>query len=119
MIRAIRDRRMKGDHIASQIQARTLSTHVAWGEDEPRRTVAAALCDAIREEFGWPNPHYLPDDPLRLVAWRRSADVELLFALHDLEGRLKVDAMPSADFDYDNATLADLVDAIVRRTGSR
>ena len=72
------------------------------------------ICQEIQRELDWPNARYLPDDPLRLLTWRTSADVELLFALVEVGRRLRVRAVPAADFDYANATLGDLVDRIVR-----
>ena len=62
-------RRMKQRRklIAQQIAARRHSTRAAWGENPRRQAVARAICETIQRVFGWPNAHFLPDDPLDLL----------------------------------------------------
>jgi len=109
----MRRRTPKAQHVDGQIRARRLPTWDAWGDDPDRRAAAVVVCQEIQKEFGWPNDHYLPDDPLRLLTWTAAPDVELLFALGEVGRRLGVRALPPADFDYANATLSDLVDRIL------
>ena len=109
-----RRRPPKAEHLAAQIRTRKLPTWDAWGDDPDRRAAAVVLCQEIQREFDRPNAHYLPDDPLRVLTSRTSADVELLFALFEVGRRLRVRAVPASDFDYASATLGDLVDRIVR-----
>jgi hypothetical protein len=109
-----RRRTPKARHIAAQIRDRKRPIHDAWGDHADRRATAVVVCQEIQREFDWPNDHYLPADPLRLLIWRTRQDVELLFALFEVGRRLGIRAVPAADFDYANATLGDLVDRIVR-----
>src|SRR5688500_16031283 len=109
--------RVKKDQIAIQMQRRSQPTFAQWGDDPQRRQVAVVVSEALKEEFDWPNAHYLPDDPLSLLIFRDDCESELVFVLDDVEDRLNLKrldyALPKTMPD-ENTTLGMLVDEIVK-----
>lgn len=86
-----RRRRPKVEHIRKQIAARTESAAEAWGEDSEVREIASAVSQAIQQEFGWDNAHYLPQDKLELLMWGMGGGgAEPLFCLIEVERRFGV-----------------------------
>jgi len=64
----------KAHDLVSQTQRREPPPDDVWGADPERRELAQALGQIIREEIGWPNAHFFPQDPMRLVLHRLDTD---------------------------------------------
>lgn len=106
------------DFIAGQLRLRDPPPEDAWGPDPVRRSVARVVSDALQAEFLWPNAYFTPEDPLRLLLWRTSADQEWLFVVIAIERRLDIRFTTGA-VDLERGTLGDLVDAIVTTARER
>ena len=61
------------EQIAEQLELRPSFPAEAWGSED-RAAFAAAVGRIIAEEIGWPNSHFLPDDPLDLVFYCAGSD---------------------------------------------
>jgi hypothetical protein len=61
-----RGRYMDGVH--AQVLARTEFPSELWG-DPQRAARAKQVSDILADEFNWPNAHFIPDDPLKLLLW--------------------------------------------------
>ena len=57
----------------------------AWGADERRLQFARWLCKATKDEIGWPNDHFHPDDPVRLAFWAYDDGLDIDFLLMAIE----------------------------------
>jgi hypothetical protein len=55
--------------VANQLSERKSPTTQAWGDNPNRIALAHSISRVIRDEFEWPNSHFLPDDRLDLLMW--------------------------------------------------
>jgi hypothetical protein len=65
--------RSTAEQIAEQLKLRPSFPAEAWGSDD-RAAFAAALGRIVADEIGWPNSHFLPDDPLDVVLYSAGSD---------------------------------------------
>jgi hypothetical protein len=105
-------RRPKWEHIAGQIAVRTKRADRAWGDNPFRRAIAGAVSKVIRETFGWPNAHYLPDDPIALLMWTTGDGVSPISCAFSIEKRLVV-TLGDVTVEWHKMTLGQLVDHIL------
>jgi hypothetical protein len=61
------------EQLAEQLRQRSSFLAASWGSDD-RAGFAAAVGRIVAEEIGWPNWHFLPDDPLELVFYCAGSD---------------------------------------------
>ncbi|HZN66517.1 MAG TPA: hypothetical protein VFB66_14605 [Tepidisphaeraceae bacterium] len=61
------------EQLAEQLSQRPSFPADAWGSDH-RAAFAAAVGRIIADELAWPNPHFLPDDPLEIVFYCPAGD---------------------------------------------
>ncbi|HXE55472.1 MAG TPA: hypothetical protein VN541_20785 [Tepidisphaeraceae bacterium] len=108
-----KERRLRTRAIARQLAARRQSTSAAWGEDPKRKAVAARVSGAIRELFGWPNAHFLPEDRLVLLMREYCEELDLRSWQQELTSRFGITPGPMR---VSEMTLGQLVDHILRMT---
>jgi hypothetical protein len=59
--------------LAEQLAKRPSFPAGAWGSDD-RAAFAAGVGRIVADEVGWPNSHFLPDDPMEIVFYCPSGD---------------------------------------------
>lgn len=64
----------RAKHIRDQMSSRTAFPVDAWGGEGLRYDMAKAVGEIIRDEIGWPNAHFQPEDPMKLVLFNFSND---------------------------------------------
>ena len=74
--------------INGQLKARPRFPGCTWGTDRARRRFVRWIARLIRDEFGWPNHHFHPDDPVRLVCWAHDDALDDVLFLLELEDEL-------------------------------
>ena len=67
------NRRGTVELIAEQLKLRPSFPAEAWGSDD-RAAFAAAVGHIVADEIGWPNSHFLPDDPLEILFYCAGSD---------------------------------------------
>lgn len=101
------------EQLAEQLRQRPTFPAASWGSDD-RAAFAAAVGRIVAEEIGWPNSHFLPDDPLEIVLYCAGSDgAETLVISDDFEeafGR-------ECEFGGDR-TFGEFVDRNFRRTAA-
>jgi hypothetical protein len=72
------------DTLVHQLAMRTASQQ-EWETVDPECShLAAFVARTIKEEFGWPNDHFIPDDPFDLMLFGdEGTGVEVLNAIED------------------------------------
>lgn len=60
-------------HIANQLIERTPDCLELWGSPGRRRTLAAVCAQAIKTGLGWPNALFIPEDPVEILLWDKTA----------------------------------------------
>ncbi len=108
-----RERRTpRWDHIAHQLQTRTRDALDLWGDDRLRRSLAQAVARVIRDEFGWPNAHFIPDDRLDLLMYSAGNGLSPVACAFTLE-KILVVTLGGVTCRWQNLTLGQLVDHIL------
>lgn len=69
----LRSRQPVVEQISRQLRARPRFDAAAWGTPA-RAEMAAWVGRVISEEAGWPNAHYVPDDPLEVAMFNPAGD---------------------------------------------
>ena len=77
-------------HIEKQLKSRPNFPESAWGSDAHRINNAKFLCNAAQNCFGWPNDHFLPSDPVRIVCWAHEDALDNTFFVEDLERHMNI-----------------------------
>ena len=67
----------------------SLKKHQCWKTEETAQ-IANAIADVVAEECCWPNALFLPDDPMRLLLWVRSADMEVAGVLIGISRKFNI-----------------------------
>jgi hypothetical protein len=81
------DRAFKG--IVVQIQQRPQECPEYWSQFSKReKAVEDAISRIAMEEIGWPNSHFIPDDPFEIIMWDGGDDLATAAALGRLEKEL-------------------------------
>ena len=57
----------KAKYLVAQMKQRGPILEEAWGPDAKRRALAKEISVIIQDEIGWPNAHFIPEDPFSLV----------------------------------------------------
>jgi len=100
--------------IEAQLKGRP-DTSRAWADNPERQETAERICQLIRDDFNWPNDHFIPDDPLFIVWWAHTDGLDGSIAKLDVEKAFRVKL-----FDEDlvrlwhDGTLGDFVDFVLR-----
>jgi len=55
--------------IKTQLEARPIFPSTEWGSNPRRLEMARGIRRIIRDQMGWPNDHFIPDDPMDIVCW--------------------------------------------------
>lgn len=85
-----------------------------WGNAE-QQAVAATLLTIIDDNFGWPNTHFVPWDPVVVVMWAYEDGLDDTAAISDIEKAFSVAFTDDAWREYYRRTLLDLVDGILQQ----
>lgn len=101
------------EDIYRQLQNRTEPSLSIWGEDSQRRKMADYIVHQLPIEFGWPNHHFIPSDPLWIAAWAHQDGLDDVSFFRNIARHYKVPM--DAPFSRD-ATLSDLVDCVYQET---
>jgi hypothetical protein len=110
--------------IRRQLLQRQAPDPAVWGSDPLRRQTARSLCRRIQEQYGYPNDHFLPEDPVEIVFQIPWDDLEIMEVILRIEGDHDI---AIADEEWLRwRTLGDVVDTLTikvrelsrsRRTG--
>lgn len=76
--------------IESQLNERQEPESAVWGEDTSRREVALIVCRVVWKQLGWPNDHFIPEDPAAVVFWAHKDGLDVESAVMHLEDELGV-----------------------------
>lgn len=57
----------KAKSLIEQMKLRGPISDEVWGPDPKRRALAKEVSQIVYEEIDWPNAHFIPEDPFRLV----------------------------------------------------
>ena len=76
--------------IESQLKERQGPESRVWGEDASRREVALIVCRVASKELGWPNDHFIPEDPAAVVFWAHKDGLDVESAVMHLEDELGI-----------------------------
>jgi len=76
--------------IETQLKDREGPESSVWGEETTRREVALIVCRVVWKELGWPNDHFIPEDPAAVVFWAHKDGLDVESAVMQLEDELGI-----------------------------
>ena len=99
--------------VERQLRARPDTTN-NWGAPSPRQEVSRRLRPILADEFGWPNDHFLPDDPFGIVFWAHRDGLDDVLAIQQIEKLFAV-SIPIAALEElsRHGTLGEFVDLLL------
>lgn len=86
-----------------------------WGCPD-QQAVATSLLTIIDDNFGWPNIRFVPWDPVAVAMWAYEDGLDDTAAISDIEKAFSVTFTDDEWLLLYQATLLDLVDAIIERS---
>jgi hypothetical protein len=98
--------------VAKQLTTRKLPTTHSWGDNAHRIALAQSISRVIRDEFQWPNNHFLPDDRLDLLMWSVGDGLTPVSCAFAIERGLAI-TLGSVTTQWADMTLGQLVDHIL------
>lgn len=85
------------ESLCAQLAGRPPECWHAWGTDRRRVDLARFMARALGDVCGWPNPVFLPEDPIELVAWSQDdVDFDVEEACMRIEEHLGIGADAAA-----------------------
>ena len=100
------------DEYQKVLESRPLIPSEVWG-DAQRQEIGLVIGQAAQAEIGWPNNHFIPNDPIRVSLW------SFHDALDATEAIAKIGEQYGVQIKWDdlipiwNSNLTDLVDLIL------
>lgn len=94
-----------------------------WGPEPRRRDAARFVSEAFGRAAGWPNPIFVPDDPLELVTFKPHSllgdDLGLENAMLEIERHLGLVSGSGWQDFASGSTFGQLIDRLLERSGRR
>jgi hypothetical protein len=103
------------ESIESQLRARPEPDAALWGYVPRRAEIGRYVCAVARDEMGWPNDHFVPDDRFDIVFWAHLDGLDAAAALQEIELHLDL-GMENSEVDRwfkERATLGEVVDYLL------
>jgi hypothetical protein len=86
------DRSFKG--IAEQLKHRSEVSRDSWKPFcTKEQTIARVIARIAKEEIGWPNTYFIPDDPFEILLWDAGEDLLTTSALERIESDIGLEGM--------------------------
>ncbi len=99
--------------IEQQLRERP-DTSELWGSEPRRRELSSAVRTLIEEEFGWPNDHFIPDDPFGIACWGHEDGLDAVSAVTRIKKEFGFH-QPDSEWErlWFHGTLGEFVDHII------
>jgi hypothetical protein len=81
-----------------------------WGEYTEKALFAQSICELAMLEMGWPNDHFLPDDPACVVFWNHRDSLDFATTVRDIEINFGIEVGEYDARKWFNMTLGDVID---------
>lgn len=104
--------------VVEQLISRPKPEPSIWGNDTRRVQIGLCLSRVAKEEMGWPNDHFVPADPVRVVFWAHEDGLDFEVALLTIEEELDVKLNDAEVNDWFVKTLGDVVDELMAKQES-
>ena len=100
--------------IEQQLRERP-DTSEHWGADPRRQEIAAAVRSLIAEELGWPNDHFIPEDPFGIAFWGHQQGCEDVQTIMRIEEHFSF-RFPDSEWErfWRHGTLGEFVERLIR-----
>lgn len=89
-------------------------TSELWPTDPLRQKLSSALRRLIKEEFGWPNDHFIPADPFGIALWAHQDGLDDVSAVRRIEQEFGYQ-MPDSEWErfWCHGTLGEFLDILI------
>lgn len=80
--------------IAEQLKHRSEVSRDSWKPFCPKeQTIARVIARIAKEEIGWPNTYFIPDDPFEILLWDAGEDLLTTSAVERIESDIGLEGM--------------------------
>jgi hypothetical protein len=100
--------------VTEQLLARPKPDPNIWGDSLARQQMAQYLCAALKQDYGWPNDHFIPDDPYDIAFQIPWDDLEIAEFVIRVERELKI-KMKYEETETWGAVLGEIVDFLIAK----
>ena len=85
-----------------------------WPPNPRQQEICSALRRLIKEEFGWPNDHFIPTDPFGIAFWAHQDGLDDVSAVQRMEQEFGL-RVPATKWEHlwSNGTLGELLELLV------
>ncbi len=101
--------------VSAQLSARSPTDPEVWGPDPRRQELAFWLCVVAKQEMAWPNDHFIPTDPARIIFWSHEDGLDFDCALLEIHHRFGLKIPRGEANSWFRGTFGDVVDDILIR----
>ena len=98
--------------IECQLKSRSEPESGLWGESAAKIALARFVCHVAAEEMGWPNDHFIPEDPAGIVFWAHDDGLDVTFAVTKIEDHLGIKLEDAAVEAWFHQTLGEVVEFV-------
>ena len=106
------------NNVKEQLLARPKLDPNVWGENLARQQMAAYVCKIVREEYEWPNDHFIPADLVEIVFQMPWDDLEIVAFMLLVEEDLELE-ISDKEAEEQSGTLGELVDFLVVKQAAK
>ncbi len=100
------------EKVEQQLKARPKPPPSLWGTDEKKVALAQFICAKAGVHMGWPNDHFIPDDPMVVVFWVHQDALDVEFAIFAIEDEYDIKLKKEEINVWFKGNLGQMIDAI-------
>lgn len=100
-------------NLSDQLAKRPKPAPEIWGDGPLRRRIGPFLSRILKENYDWPNDHFIPEDPFSIALLMPWDDLDVIEVSLQLEDALNIE-MSNEDIEtFFDGTLGDLMDYLI------
>ncbi len=99
--------------LCMQLISRPKPNPAVWGNNPRRVEIGQYVCKIAKQEMGWPNDHFIPDDAFEIVFWSHYDAFDIDEAIFNIEDHLNIKIQNQDVQKWVGKTLGEVVDYLL------
>jgi hypothetical protein len=105
--------------IEKQLLSRPETNPALWGDNPRRVKLGQYISKIVKQEMGWPNDHFIPEDVFEIVFWSHHDALDIDEAILNVEDHLNIKIQENDVQRWVGKTLGELVDDLLVKQDSQ
>lgn len=101
--------------IEKQLISRPKASPSIWGNNPRRVELGQYISEIAKLQMGWPNDHFMPEDPFEIVFWSHKDALDIDEAILNIEDRLDIVIREGDVQKWVGKTLSEVVDHLLAK----